>query len=674
MRHTPQLRRYAMTGLLMAMSTAMLVCQAQPTAVAAVVTAPSDAPLESRPLPKMSLEEILNVSVMNTPVSSVTRSESTVGESPAAVSVITQEMIRRSGATSIPELLRMVPGVNVARLSSNQWVVSIRGFDNALANKLLVQVDGRTVYSPIQAGVFWDTVDYPLEDIERIEVIRGPGGTVWGANAVNGVINIITKSAKETHGGLVSGGGGTEERGFATFRFGGQLGDNLHYRVYGKWFERDSSFSIVDLAHDDWRSARSGFRLDWTPATEDTVTFQGDWFSVVSGRSPVTDTESRGVDVLARWTHDLGNNSNWRLQTYYDRFQQVSRNGGIRFATDTFDVDFQHQFAVGQAQRLIYGFGYRLQKILVHGLEMDGIAPSMLARIDDEPTLLSAFVEDEIKIIDDRLLLILGSKFEHNEFTGFEFQPSGRLLWTPSKKQSVWLAVSRAVRTPDILEDSFDLRSPVTSLLPNRSLRSEEVIAYEFGYRAQATDRLSFGTALFYNDYDRLSVVSLLPPASGNQAAPLQFTNGMEGETYGVEITANWKPTSWWTLYGAYSYLKLNLHADQKVPLPLRPTAELPEKQSPQNHFYIRSAFDLPGNVEFDLIGRYVDTLAGFTPGIHSYVTLDARLAWKPHKNLEFAIVGQNLLDGHHPENGGSSTSPPIEVERGVYGSVTWRW
>ncbi|MDQ3624575.1 MAG: TonB-dependent receptor [Verrucomicrobiota bacterium] len=622
----------------------------------------------------MSLEELMSVPVMSTTVSSVTRMESTLGDSPAAVFVITPEMIRRSGATSIPELLRMVPGVNVARLTSNQWVLSIRGFDNVLANKLLVQVDGRTVYSPIQAGVFWDTIDYPLEDIQRIEVVRGPGGALWGANAVNGVINIISKPAKETHGGLAVVGGGTEERGFATFRFGGQLGDDLHYRVYGKWFERDESFRFGGLAHDDWRSGRSGFRLDWTPASKDTVTLQGDWFSVVSGRGPLTDTESRGVDVLARWTHKVGKDSQWQLQTYYDRFQQTARNGGIQFATDTFDVDFEHQFAIGHAQKFIYGLGYRLQKILVHGLETAGVSPAVLARIDDEPTHLSAFLQDEIKLIDDRLFLTLGSKFEHNEFTGFEYQPSGRLLWTPSKNQSIWLAISRAVRTPDILEDSFDIRSPATTLLPNRTLRSEEVIAYELGYRAQATEGLSFDTALFYNQYDRLSVVTQLPPSAGSGIAPLQFTNGMHGETYGVEITATWKPADWWTLSGAYSYLKLNLHPDPKVPSALRRSAELPENQSPQNHFYIRSAFDLPGNLELDLIGRYVDTLPGFTPGIKSYLTLDARLAWKPNKNLEFAIVGQNLLDEHHPETGGSVTSPPFEVERGVYGSVTWRW
>ena len=632
-------------------------------------------------LKRLSLEDL-----MNTEVTSVSRSASTVGESPAAVFVITPEIIRRSGATSIPELLRMVPGVNVARLTSNQWVISIRGFDNTLANKLLVQMDGRTLYSPVQSGVFWGSVDCPLEDIERIEVVRGPGGTAWGANAVNGVINIITKSAQETHGGLVSGGGGSEERGFATFRFGGQLGDNLHYRVYGKWFERDSGFSIqnfanANLAHDDWRAGRTGFRLDWTPTTSDTGTLQGDWFSVTSGRAsfaPLTgqaiasDTESRGVNVLARWTHTLGKDSSWQLQAYYDRFQQIAGNGGLKFAVDTFDVDFQHQFPIGEQQKVVYGFEFRFQEVLVHGLAGgDPPAQMILPRIDDQPTVVSAFIEDEIKLIPDRLVLSLGSKFEYNSFTGFEYQPSVRLLWTLSKRHSIWASASRAVRTPDILEDSFALVATPVSLVPNRDLDAEEVIAYELGYRAQATDRLSFDTALFYNRYDHLSVINNLPAPPGSFIGPLQFTNGMDGEIYGVEIAATWNPTDWWKLHGAYSYLKLNLHADRKLGTALQSSAELPEKQSPQNHFYVRSSFDMPAQFELDVIVRYVDNLSGFVPSVKSYTTLDVRLGWKPRENLELAVVGQNLLDEHHPENGGGI---PVEVERGIYGMATWKF
>ena len=613
-----------------------------------------------------SIEDLLNVRV-----TTVSREESTVGESPAAVFVVTQEMIHRSGATSIPELLRMVPGVNVARLNSNQWVVGIRGFDNTLNNKLLVQIDGRTLYSPIQAGVFWDSVDYLLEDIDRIEVVRGPGGTAWGANAVNGVINIVTKPAKDTQGLLLTVGGGTEERGFTGLRFGGMIGRDLHYRVYGKWFERDKEFNPLGFAHDDWRSGRAGTRFEWTPTSRDTVTLQGDWFSTVSGRSlPAnsTDSETRGGNVLGRWTRELGKDSNFQLQAYWDRFEQRQRNGGFKFTTDTYDVDFQHQFPIGDRQKVVYGLAYRLQTNVFTGL---GINPG----IDDELNVFSAFLQDEIAVVPDRLTLMLGSKFEHNDFTGFEWQPSGRLLWMPTKRQSVWVSVSRAVRTPDLLENDFRVL-PV--LVPNRDLRSEEVIAYELGYRIQATDRLSFDTALFYNDYSRLSVFG---PVSGSAILPLQFQNGMTGETYGAEISATWKPTDWWKLSASYSYLKLNLHADENLPAGFRAMAEVTEKQSPQNNFYIRSSFDLPHNVDFDLILRYVDQLPGYSTtllgatsvnaGVKSYLTLDARLAWRATKNLEIAVIGQNLFDSHHPEN---FATTQIEVERGVYGQVTYRW
>ena len=626
----------------------------------------------------VSIEELMNVRV-----TTVSREESTIGESPAAVFVITPEMIHRSGATCIPELLRMVPGVNVARLTSNQWVVSIRGFDNTLANKLLVQVDGRTVYSPVHSGVFWDSVDYPLVDIERIEVVRGPGGTVWGANAVNGIINIITKSAKDTQGLSISSGGGSAERGFATVRFGGQIGDNLHYRAYGKWFERGTSFDTTGLARDDWRSGRAGFRLDWTPGSSDTVTLQGDWFSTVSGQSAVppsapTDMESRGVNVLARWTHVLGKDSNWQLQAYYDRFDQRARSGADEFTVDTGDVDFQQQFLLGDRNKVIYGLGYRVQEIFFNGAPVSFPRPVNVQR-----NVFSAFLQDEIKIVEDRLFLTLGSKFEHNDYTGFEAQPSGRLLWTPTKRQSVWASVSRAVRTPDIFENDLQINLGTQPLFtPNRDLRSEEVIAYELGYRTQATDKLSFDTALFYNRYDRLSVITSALPGS---TLPLDFTNSMNGETYGVEIAATWNPTSWWKLHGAYSYLKLNLHADQQLGPGLRAADETVEKQSPQNHFYIRSSFNLPGHVDFDLTGRYVDNLPTFTStipgfpasvtaGVKNYFTLDARLAWKPCENLELSVVGQNLLDSHHPEFGVTSTNPQFEVERSIYGQVTITW
>ena len=647
-----------------------------------------------------SIEELMNVRV-----TTVSREESTVGQSPAAVFVITPEMIHRSGATNIPEILRMVPGLEVAHIDSSKWGVSARGFNTRFANQLLVQVDGRTVYTPVNGGVYWDTVDYVLEDIDRIEVIRGPGASVWGANAVNGIINIITKTAKDTQGMLWVAGGGTEERAFTSFRFGGAIGDNLHYRVYGKWLEHDRGFNLEGNARDDWRTGRFGFRLDWKPGTDDTITFQGDYYHSLLGRrdlrasleTPPTfirtnteDEEPSGGDVLLRWTHQLGKDSNWVLQAYYDNSDRRGTAGTFGFSVNTIDVDFQHQFPLGDRQKVIWGLDYRLTEIFWKG-SANGFDQGLALGPDREfvqRNLFSVFLQDEIKIVQDRLFLTLGSKFEHNEITGFEIQPTVRLLWTPTKRQSVWAAVSRAVRTPTFLENDIQLgtlplasgRSFFGQLRNNHNLNSEEVFAYELGWRAQATDKLSFDAALFFNRYDQLLVrqpgIPEVDPATRALVLPLNATIGEDADTYGVELAATWQIANWWRLYGQYTYLNMNLHADQKLPPSSRAGAELVEKQSPQNQFYIRSSWDLPGHVEFDLIGRYVDNLTGFTPRIKSYATMDVRLAWKPRENLELAVVGQNLFDNHHPELGTSPLirSPLVEVERSIYGQVTITW
>ena len=652
-----------------------------------------------------SIEELMDVRV-----TTVSRGESTVGQSPAAIFVITQEMIHRSGATTFPEILRMVPGMNVARIDSNKWAVSARGFNERFANKLLVQVDGRAAYNSIFSGVQWDSVDYVLEDIERIEVIRGPGASVWGANAVNGIINIITKSSRDTQGGLVSGGGGSFERGFANFRFGGQIGDNLTFRAYGKWFERDSLITNFDRVlnpsrtpDDDWRGFRSGLRLDWKPTTADTVTLQGDWFYTVSGQQrprplalppfafvSVGDDVGRGGNVLGRWTHEVDKDSSWALQLYWDRFERNNTDGFGHSRSDAFDLDFQHKFAMGGSQKVTWGLGYRF--VDFHGFPS---GPDNGFQLDwgtayRTTHLFSAFLQDEIALVPERLALTLGSKVEHNDFTGFEVQPTGRLLWTPTKQQTVWAAVSRAVRTPNFTEDEIAFTAqPVAPgvfprLIGNTGFQSEEVIAYELGYRAQATAKLSLDAALFYNVYDDLvaglptGVVTAPPPPIFVQVTRF---NRLEGETYGVELAATWQVTDWWKLYGAYTWLQMNLHSKTDGLTPAARAALAAQEAgsegvSARNQVYLWSSFDLPHHVDFDLIGRYVDSLPGSPPGIKSYVALDARLAWKPRDHVEISVVGQNLIGDQHLELGRNiSVGGPLnEVERGVYGQVTFTW
>lgn len=669
----------------------VMVAAVIPTLVTQPATAampePSAAGIED-----LSLEELMNVRV-----TTVSRQESTVGSSPAAVFVVTQEMIRRSGATSIPELFRMVPGMEVARIDSNKWAISIRGFNNRLANKLLVQIDGRTVYNPIYSGVYWDTVDYPLEDIERIEVVRGPGASVWGANAVNGIINIITKTAKDTQGTMAEAWAGNEERGGATVRYGGKSGTDRYYRAYAKAFDRDSAFHANGDDFDDWHGVQTGFRFDRPAAGKDAFTVQGDWFQVDSGqrnnnldinnpptfiRSDTADEDSNGGNLLARWTHDRNAHSNWALQAYFDRFSRTLQSGYARFHINTFDLDFQRQLNHGSRHRWVYGAGYRLQKIAFTGsTAIDNAVAIGPAQADLNRDVLSAFIQDEIKL-HDRLTMTLGSKFENNDYTGFEYQPSARLLWTRSKTQSAWASVSRAVRTPSMLENDFTLTTvPLPGLmffqlLPNTSLQSEVVVAHELGYRVQASANLNVDAALFYNTYDDLAGFSLGAPRpgpiAGSTSTPFIYNNGLDSHTYGIELASQWSPGRRCRISGAYTYLKEKLHADGSVPVAFRRPLEAAAGQNPRHQIYVRSSLDVRPDLQCDLTGRYVDTLPAFSPRVPSYVAVDLRLAWKPRQPWEVAIVGQNLFDKHHAElrNGAASA----EMERGFYGKITYRW
>ena len=637
----------------------------------------------------MDIEQLGQVDVvvpaMDVEVTSVTRTESTVGRSATAVFVITPEMIRRSGATSVPEVLRMAPGLNVARINSGNWAVSSRGFNFRFANKLLVQIDGRSVYTPTFSGVYWEANDVMLEDVERIEVIRGPGATVWGANAVNGVINIITKKAADTQGALITGGAGTEERGFTGARYGGSAGD-LNWRVYGKQFDRDQGHLPGGIAADDWRMAQTGVRADWTPTACDTFTLQGDYFNGENGvnqhrfapgfpfQTTVTDDiELFGGNVLGRWTRDLGEDRSWALQMYYDRFAR--HFSVLDQCQDIFDLDFQYQFYFGPRHHVVWGAGYRYNKdCMMGGFQVSFVPPAR------ETNLFSYFVQDEIALREDELFLTLGSKFEHNSFTGFEFQPSTRLLYSPDPRRAVWGAVSRAVRTPARSDD--DMRNIVRTIpmgppppvfvqyQGDRSVESEDLMAYELGYRAQPTDDFSWDIAAFFNKYEDLIVFN--PTAMGSPPPaiwPWVATNGMDGETYGFELASTYHLSPCWRLTGSYSYLQMQLHAAAGI----TPRTEESEGQSPHSQFYVRSSWDMAHDLELDLMLRYVDSLHWVSSDIPSYFTMDVRLGWRPTEHLEMAVVGQNLLDDHHYEFF-DSDALATEVDRGAYGTVTLRY
>ena len=640
----------------------------------------------------LSVEQLLDLKV-----TSVARREETVSRSPAAIYVITQEEIRRSGARSIFEALRLAPGLNVAQVDAHTSAVSARGFNDIFADKLLVLIDGRSVYTPLFSGVFWDAQDVVMEDIERIEVIRGPGAALWGANAVNGVINITTKRAAQTPGGLLTMGGGTEERAFTTVRFGGALSDELHYRAYAKGFLRDDGEKAGGgAAHDRWRMGQTGFRLDWTPA-ENVFTLQGDVYrgfenSLYHRLRPNPPFASyrdysvgqiSGGNLLGRWTRELAGGGQFSLQTYYDR---TNRDASIfTERRDTFDIDFQHRFSWGDRQTIVWGGGYRHGSDEIQNNFDISVSPDSLTT-----NLFSAFLQDEITVVKDRLVLTLGSKLERNDFTGFEFQPSARLLWTPTARQSAWASISRAVRTPSRAERDILLRRdpvlPANALYPTSpallteisgsdGIKSEEVIATEFGYRIEATPRLSFDLALFYNDYSKIGTFEVAEPQFDLLTDPahidLRIQNGLKAETYGGEIAATWQATPWWKWRANYSLLYIKAHLEDgrnSVSSEHRS-----EGQSPRHQAGVRSSIDLPHGLEFDAGLRYVDALPALS--VPAYVALDLRVGWQISDSVELSVVGRNLLDSRHAEFQPTTVgSESTEVERSVYGSITIRF
>jgi iron complex outermembrane recepter protein len=631
------------------------------------------------------------VASMDIPVTSVSKQESTVGHSPAAIFVINPEMIRRSGATCIPEVLRMVPGMEVAHIDSNKWAITCRGFNGRYANKLLVLIDGRTVYTPVFSGVYWDTQDVVLEDIERIEVIRGPGGTLWGANAVNGVINVITKKAKDTQGAYVMAGGGTEEKLMDVFRYGGKIGDDGHYRVYGKHFDRGTFYDPNGDPEDAWRQGRFGFRTDMNLDHDNTnnLTVQGDYYTGASGfqnnltipdfpfTQPFNGKEQvSGENVLARFRHVYNEDSDWALQVYYDHY---ARSGGVLGQdVKTYDLDYQYRFPIGERHKITCGAGFRG----IHdNLPSQDFFDIHFSPVQRTYNLTSQFLQDEITLAEDRWFLTLGTKLEQNDFTGFEVQPSARLLFTPDRRHSLWGAVSRAVRTPSRTEDNAVITFPpsVPGVFPrlygNPDAQSEKLMAYEIGFRTQATDKFSWDIAAFYNVYTNLwSVIQGNPfteidPPPPHGILPLLYnnsTNLTSADTQGVELSANWSLSDTWRLYGQYTLLHMQIHQSD---------IELLKIADPQNQVYLRSSWDLSRDLKFDMIARYVDSITELY--VPSYISMDLRLGWRPRKNLELAVVGQNLLDNQHLEFNPDIESlftPSAEVPRGVYGTITYKY
>lgn len=646
---------------------------------AAIAADSTASPVSAKDFAQMSLEDLSNIKI-----TSVSRSPERVLDAPAAVTVITNEEIRRSGATSIPEALRLADNLQVAQKNSHDWGISARGFNTDLANKMLVMIDGRTVYTPLYSGVFWDRQDYLLEDIDRIEVISGPGSTLWGANAVNGVINIITKSTKDTQGLYVEAASGNELRSATAMRYGGQLAPNVSYRMYGKYFDRDDQvFKNGKDSSDSWHMSQGGFRIDAEASAQDSLTLQGDFYGGDEG-DPITANEisTNGANILGRWTHTISDTSGTSLQIYYDRTHfslPKPALGSLPAGTltddlDTYDLDFQHRFKLNEHNRIVWGMGYRFTHDVIDSSSSVDLIPEHLNQ-----NLYSAFIQDEIKL-HEKLFFTIGTKIEHNDYTGWETEPSARLQWNVATNHMIWAAVSHAVRTPSRLDR--DLRVPTHLPLPfpqsilsgSDDFVSEKVTAYELGYRAQLNSKLSTSISVFYNEYDDIRSVSPGVPGFPSFGFPLVFHNNLEGETSGVELSANYQVLDWWRLHIGYNLLQENIHIKSgEVDL----NNALNETADPQHQVSLRSSMNLPQNMELDANLRWVDTLHnndGATAGtVPSYTELTVRLGWRPIKQLEFSLTGQNLLHDQHPEFGFSSLGR-VEIERSIYGKVQWRF
>ena len=633
-------------------------------------------------LTDMSLEALMNIEV-----TSVSKKPQKQSEAAAAIFVITNDDLRRWGVTNVPEALRRVPGIEVARIDANKWAITSRGFNSRFANKLLVLIDGRSVYTPLFAGVYWDSQDVVLEDVDRIEVIRGPGGTLWGANAVNGVINIITKSAADTQGDMVSVTAGNEVRGIGSVRHGGKFRNGADYRIYAKYNSYDEGYH-PDGAHDDWRNGQIGFRTDWVKTDRDDITLQGDYYRGTAGQlvniptgpaapppttivPTVSDTDSNGGNLLFRWSHKLENASNFALQLYYDH---VGLDGEVLFEDrDTFDADFQHHFKWQEKHDVVWGLHYRHVSD-----DTDNNATFSLEPSSRRVNLYSTFIQDEVSLREN-LRLTAGVKLEHNDFSGFEYQPNLRLAWSVDEKQTWWGSVSRAVRTPARGEHDVMLRlvpSPAADPgIPvyakgDSDYDSEDLIAYELGYRLNHNNIWSVDVAAFYNDYDQLRTLDPVIDSGPPPTILFPFDNNMEGKTYGLELAGQWQVRKGWRLNASYSWLDSQLRLVNGSTDTFSKGAE---DASPVSKAAVWSALDFGNNLQFDAALRYVGDVTVTGVNIDSYVEADLRLGWEARPGLELSIIGQNLLDSRHAEFlPDFINTQPTEVERSIYGRVTW--
>ncbi len=614
----------------------------------------------ARPVAAQTVEQLQNMSIEelgNVQVTSVSKTTESLSDAPAAIYVITHDDIIRSGATTIPEMLRLAPNLEVAQLNATSYAISARGFnvgDNAsLSNKLLVLIDGRSVYSPMFGGVYWDMQQVLPEDVERIEVISGPGATLWGANAVNGVINIITRGSGETPGGVLTLGAGNLQRD-ASLQYGGRLGADLTYRVHGE-FAQYNSYPLANgqNADDGWSKPQGGFRLDWTPPG-DSLSVQGDLFTA----SEQPDGFIRGRDVATTWQHRFDNGSNLQVLAYYDNSERYENGGGPGFNVTTYDLEIQHNFTIGDRNNIVWGAGERNFR---YDFENTSLA---LIPAKQTLNLANLFAQDTISLTRG-LKLTVGLKFEDEPYAGPQFMPNVRLAWKATDQVLLWAAVSRAVRSPTPVDVNLnEFVGPVDFLAGSAGFRPETLTAYEVGTRVQASSRASFSVSTFYNVYDNLRSIDSGTSPTG---LPLQFGNLMAGNVFGVEVWGNYQLTDWWRLSAGFNLQ----HEDLRFLRGSLTAAGLAfVADDPGHQASLHSAINLGHGVTWDAFLRDVGMLPH--PGVPEYVELNSRLGWDITNAWQVSLSGFNLLHARHMEflEDGTTT----EVPRSIYAQVRVRF
>jgi iron complex outermembrane recepter protein len=640
-------------------------------------------------LSQKSLEDLMSIDV-----TSVSKKAEKLSQTASAVFVITQTDIQRSGALNIPDLLRMVPGVDVAQIDSSTWAISVRGLNARFSNELLVLLDGRSVYTFSFGGVFWDVLDLPLEDIERIEVIRGPGGSAWGTNAVNGVINIITKKAADTHGALAVSGGGDVQQGFGTVQYGAKAFGATDYRAYMKYFNEDQFPAGPGVSGGDgWHMLRGGFRSDSALTSRDTLTLEGDLYS---GREGLTELllpsitspglvpthepiNSAGGFLQGVWEHTFSEQSSMNVQGSYSRY---SRNDDLGDTRGILFLDFQHHYSGWSRQNIVWGAEYHREKSHASGSPTIELVPATVTIHE-----FSAFVQDEITLIPDRLLLTGGVQFQRNYYTGLNVLPSVRVAWMPDKHQTLWGAISDAVRSPAQLDAGFQAnigsftppggQLTLISFIGNPRVNDESEMVYELGYRAAISSRLSVDLASFYNAYYHQETIEPAAPffqdapAPPHVVDPITYQNFMHGGGQGLEMAANWKATRFWTLSPGYAFDEIHMR--------LEPASEDTtsvagaEGSNPRHSAQLRSHVDLTHHVSWDSSAYFVDRLKD--PVVPAYTRVDTQLTWLFRGGFAVSLVGQNLAKDRHIEFVDDlGTTNTTEIKRSAYAKFSWKF